>query len=302
MVLAYVAAAVGISSIEELIKRSIRIGLTTVAATVTSKRMAHVNFDWFTNQIGVDLRDRKDPEIERARRFINTVKNINLEQNIVSNVVAAFDPQLGRMVRDIYGSYIWSLGLGWLSWVALSPFLTTVLSRPLEKVFRKDYRPTDLSRSLIEKAYKQGLIDEKEFEERLAVLGYPDRDIKILKAMIQLDLIEDSRSLTKSEILRAFRLGLIDENTALSFLLMLGYLENAAKLLIAMEKAKKEIDFKEDLVNIFKKEFKEDLISEDEFRNRLVALGYSLEDIEKIVKLAAAEKEYSKLKEAAKHV
>jgi len=203
MAIGVLAAAFGITAIEDIIKRVVRAGVVATAGVITTKSLEGINYDWLTESLGVPTRGRKEEEIERARRFIRTIQEVNKQQILVSNTIGALDPQIGRMVRDSYGAYIWSLGLGWLSWVALSPFLSEAVAAPLQRLYRKEFRNLRITRSLIERALKVGMISEDEARNRLAEMGYPDEDIDIILAMTRGEKRESTRDLARTSIVQA---------------------------------------------------------------------------------------------------
>ena len=153
MAMSVLLAAFGISAVNDIIKRVIRAGVVLMAGTITTKSLEGINYDWLTAKLGIPTKGRTEEEIERARRFIRAIQDINKQQILVSNTIGAIDPQIGRMVRDAYGAYIWSLGLGWLSWVALSPFLSEAIAEPLRRLYRKEFRNRRITRSLIERLF-----------------------------------------------------------------------------------------------------------------------------------------------------
>ena len=106
---------------------------------------------------------------------------------------------------------------------------------------------------------------------------------------------EEKRELARSLIEDMYELGMITKDDAINRLKEIKYSEEAAKDIIAIidekKKLKSEKEIKELNRSLLDRLFIADLISEDDYRNKLRELGYTDEDIDLLVNLAKTKKE-----------
>jgi hypothetical protein len=91
----------------------------------------------------------------------------------------------------------------------------------------------------VKKAYISGKITYEDLVVKLSSLGIGGKELKEHLDDAQAGRTEKVRELSKEDILSAMKHGIIDENKALERLTSLGYSQNDAKILIALEKAKR---------------------------------------------------------------
>jgi len=144
----------------------------------------------------------------------------------------------------------------------------------------------------LEKLYKLKEITEAEFKDGLSKLGYSEADIEHIKKSIKTEPTETERDLSKSDILRLFKEGIIVEDKARELLEKLGYDKSEIDLLIDYAIHMKELSRlarKEKERDLTKTEilrlFRERKIKRDDAKLRLKELGYSDEDIELLLEL-----------------
>jgi len=166
----------------------------------------------------------KDP-IEMAKR--NLKEFIDIQNDF--NALATFFDALGR--TSALGQWLgfsalaravtnvtWALGIGWLSWVAMGPGMRATIAGPLEKYYNKLLRQTDLPRETALALWRKKLIDDAELADRLAILGYPDRDIELLKR-------NEADFFTEAQIVDMLEVGMIAESEAKELLERIGWRE-----------------------------------------------------------------------------
>lgn len=181
----------------------------------------------------------KDKAFQRAQNFIDFLKEWNLSVAKSSLKMSIISRDWGYMTSQLLSAVTWSYGFGWLSWVALSPILNLLISQPMNQVLRTEYRSKELSDSKIERLFIDGYISEDEFKSIMIKRGYPEEQINLYIAYLKNEKMREQRDLTKTDILKAFREGILSRDLAKQLLMSIGYDENEAELLLIIEEAKK---------------------------------------------------------------
>ena len=112
----------------------------------------------------------------------------------------------------------------------------------LKKEAEEEKKKPALTKSTILSAFRKRLIDKQTAKELLIRLGYEEKSVEILLELEdKIRRAKDrprERDITKSDVLKAFRIGLIDYDTAKEFLMALGYSESEAIFLLEIERYK----------------------------------------------------------------
>ena len=149
--------------------------------------------------------------------------------------------------------------------------------------------------------FREGKITETDARLRLRELGYSPDEVQLLIELYRpaqrAEKAAKERDLTTSQILTAFRYGLISEAEARAWLKDLGYDDREVDLLIRIEKVKIQSSVKErardlsktDILSMLAKQ----LLSPEEAKQMLIDIGYSEEEAELLV--------INKILEVAKH-
>ena len=140
--------------------------------------------------------------------------------------------------------------------------------------------------------YTKGLLPKEVAEPQIIAIyeyfGLTEEDARKM-------MLSYFKSLTTSQIEGLFKKGLIDEAKAKEKLMRNEYTEEDAELIISLWKAEEEEKTKEEVKelnrSLLDRLFIADLISEDDYRNKLRELGYTDEDIDLLVNLAKTKKE-----------
>jgi hypothetical protein len=106
-------------------------------------------------------------------------------------------------------------------------------------------KPKTLTKDNIIRAFELGVIREDEARNMLKALKYDDTSINVLielaKARVKKEPEELKRDLTKADVLKALRLGIIDRNEADAYLTALGYDERERAILLQFADIKEEV-------------------------------------------------------------
>lgn len=219
---------------------------------------------------------RYEQEITTAEMFTELIKKVNVDIAKKSAALGIVDPWWGSQAARIFNAVIWSLGLGWLSWVSLSPVLDLLIATPTRNALMRKFRLKTLSESEAEEAYRRLLIDEKTLDEVYKELGYPDDIIAVKKDLI-------TKILPESKLEKLYKLGRISKDLYIVGLTMLGYAEPHARLLAdiaSMEKTEKERDLTKSEIL---KGYKVGMISRENAKQMLQDLGYTADEAEFIL-------------------
>jgi len=157
-----------------------------------------------------------------------------------------------------------------------------------DRLLAISYSP--LTRVDLRRRYELGLIDDNELRARLMEIGYTKADAEKLMEFYKSLRVSKERDLTKSEIMRLFHYGEITEEECKEMLVSLGYSEEEAEFIIAIELAKEREDEVDDQIAVLEEKFVAGEITEDEFVTQLDALGIKATRRDKIVAKAKRRK------------
>jgi len=139
---------------------------------------------------------QKSGSKDRLENFIKYLKDLNIFGAWASFGGGLIDPTVGYFTQGLVSAYQWSIGLGWLSWVALSPLLDALIAEPARDAAKYALRPKNLTRDEAEKIYARGFGTYEDYKYAMAILGYSDDKIDKVK-----NLIFDEVTSSKEELL-----------------------------------------------------------------------------------------------------
>jgi len=132
-----------------------------------------------------------------------------------------------------------------------------------------------LTRVDLRRIYELGLIDDEELKARLMELGYTKKDAELMLQFYKAYRNVEERDLTKTEILKGYRMGSMTKEQAKEMLMDLGYSEEEAEFILELEDYKKWRDEVDEQVDLLMAEYKEGLITKDELAKGLESLNLS---------------------------
>jgi len=141
-------------------------------------------------------------------------------------------------------------------------------------------KPKTLTKDNILTAFGLGVINENEARRMLKALGYDSSSIDVLIALANAKKVKEPemlrRELTKSDVLKAFRMGIISRDEAEAFLTKLGYTEQEKEILLKLADIKEaEREVRRFLsASIVARAFREERLDEATFEEYLRNLGY----------------------------
>ena len=78
----------------------------------------------------------------------------------------------------LFRQFYWAIGLGWVSWLTLSPIITATVGDPLRQYYQAKYRTRNPTRGLLDEALRLKVIDWEKYYYWMAILGYHDELIQ----------------------------------------------------------------------------------------------------------------------------
>jgi hypothetical protein len=148
----------------------------------------------------------------------------------------------------------------------------------------------------VRRMYDMKILDRDQVKRTYLDMGYDEEHAENLTKFVeelnkkQTDKTKvEGRDLTKAEIVKAFRIGNISHDEAKARLMDLDYDELEAEFILALEKHQETVkrrELSQKRLDLF---YKYGVISEDEYRRRLIDLGYSPQAVNEIVEYMQTE-------------
>jgi hypothetical protein len=180
----------------------------------------------------------------------------------------------------------------WKRYVQLNDYEPTMIE-PYEKIIYSPYTRVDIRRM-----FDMKILTREQVKRSYMDIGYDDEHAEALTKFTEelnrksTDKTKvDGRELTKAEIIKAFRIGNITHAEAKTRLLDLDYDDTEAEFILSLEKHQETVKRRELSQKRLDLLFKNFVITEDEYRRRLIDLGYSVDAVNDIVILMKIEME-----------
>jgi hypothetical protein len=226
---------------------------------------------WLATMVG-DRIPVGAPEIDNIRRFLGSIKSFEALGTAVSGLGEAASlgqlEDLGRMFTDAK----WTLGTCFTSWQSTSPIVQATILEPLQRLINHIFRPADFTRSQWMDLLALGKISNSRLGEELARLGYSNEKIQWL-----IDLAE--RQPSRSDLLTMWRKDIIGPVQFADGLRKEGYGSEWIDRYMRLYQLDETDEDKGAYIGTLRKAFKEQLISESQFRDALKKQGRSNEAI-----------------------
>jgi len=283
--------------IREAIRRVISVTAYNILIQQAPKVMEEFKFDKFLEGVtGIKYK----PEIEELRKaydFTNFVYKGHKLLAETSGKASIIDPTVGSIVRAVGSATLWSYGIGWLGWVAMSPLLRIFIAEDLEAYAYKLWRTRRFTLAQLRDLWLKKVIPSAKLMDGLAERGFSDDKISELVSLWEIKEAEKEKELTKSEILRAFREDWIGKEDTKRLLMDIDYPEEVATWITNLHEHLKKEEPRRLALTQLKKMWEYGIIKEPEFRARLEELEFPPDAINRIVELTKYEFEVIRPKE-----
>jgi len=141
----------------------------------------------------------------------------------------------------------------------------------IDKIIGISYSP--ITRVDLRRLYQAGVIDEERVFRGYKELGYNEEDAKAITEWVIKDMDEKDRDLTKTEILRNYRIGRVTRERVKEMLIEIGYSEDEAEWILTYEDYKIGMEELEEEAMSIVKECEAGNISISDADKKLTDLG-----------------------------
>lgn len=172
---------------------------------------------------------------------------------------------LGRFVSNIS----WTFGLGWMTWVVMSPILRASISDPIQTEMNKITRSRNWTSTEIRELYEYGIDKLEEHVEHLAELGYSDDKIEKLIELMKRMVWRDEIRRWITDMAAAYVKGYITDDELMKAIEMGYYTNEERQFRYWEEKTRRETEIIDLRVKEIERAFKSGEIDENEARARL---------------------------------
>jgi len=264
---------------------------------------ARIFYNWLLDFITPKPPVTFDKAKESAARLMAIALDVNMAVSAIDFVAAVFSLGQLRVFGRALTNIVWSFGIGFLTWVVMSPPLMAGIGDPMRSTYASQYRPRSAPIGTWERWLINTLIDEKVFEKKAIEWGYPDDEIDLYIADAHVRRMSTEYARLRTIYLRDFVEGTLGRGKLLRGLAATGLTWKEADILADAAEEEFERSIRKEWKEIYVRQF---LRHRDETRLRedLAKLKYSKVRIDVIVELAKtrlredeAEKERKRLEE-----
>lgn len=142
-----------------------------------------------------------------------------------------------------------------------------------------------ITRVDLRKLYQAGLIPADRLEKGYRDLGYNTEDAKALADFAKLQNVSVEKDLTKSEIVNAYRQGMLSEDEARADLENMGYDTEEIDIIVALGASQETSKERELTASTNSTLYRNGVIDEAQLRQRLLASGYTTASVEQLISL-----------------
>jgi len=161
--------------------------------------------------------------------------------------------------------------------------LNDIHPKYIDKIMQLTY--TIVTRVDLRRLYQAGLIAADRLETGYRQLGYNPEDAKALADFAKMQNVSTEKDLTKSEITKAYREGMITEDEAREDFKDMGYDETEIDIILALALHQEASTERELTVSAQTSLFKAGIIDEAQYTQRLIGMGYTTQATEQLVRL-----------------
>jgi len=160
-----------------------------------------------------------------AIRFLALTGDANIIISLIDILAEALSLGQIEAVGRAFRNFLWTFGLGWLSWIVMGPGLRAGIAEGLEKEYRTRLRYVDIPRTIWDEAWRRGTTTRAEWKVAMTERGYPDKEIKLLETTAW-------RLLSISEILEAYHRARMVRDVAITKIGQHGYARTEAEIIL----------------------------------------------------------------------
>lgn len=244
-------------------------------------------FNDITDTLGKRMGQTELSPHESGLVFAKKIAQLSLAQSFTSLYLGISIPWLGRILSGIYQGMYWALGLGFLGWQSMAPFLRVSVQEPQEKFLNKAYRPNWITPI---QAFNLAATGQDSFENALAVARYAGIPESQAHKMLQ----GAFREISESDLWTLYEAGKIDPNELFVRLRRLGYRPEDIPLVIQANTFRPEKEPRQVALSTLRAALRKGLITPDRFREMAKRIPLSDEEINLLIAIETFQKEEEK--------
>jgi len=172
---------------------------------------------------------------------------------------------------------------GVITWDELNILLRALDIMPYfrDKLLQISYNP--YTRVDTRRLYAMGLLTEEEVYKNYRDLGYDDEHAKKMTEWVKLSVLEDVKTISKSQIRELWEYGDLSNDDAVRLLMHIGYDRNSAETLLTLWEHEKSNQVLKDQIATIENLYLAGAITYEEAFDRLTALGISSGRLNKVL-------------------
>lgn len=143
----------------------------------------------------------------------------------------------------------------------------------IERLIAISYNP--LTRVDARRMWESGVLTDEEYVQSMMDIGYDERNARRYLSWVKVNSTAKEKDLTKTELLNAYKYGLISREEMLQHVIGFGYDEDEAELIVSLEDQKVADKALQDNIDLIKWQFTHFEIEEEEFFEKMGKLGLS---------------------------
>lgn len=141
----------------------------------------------------------------------------------------------------------------------------------IDRLIAISYNP--LTRVDARRMWESGVLTDEEYVQCMMDIGYDERNARRYLAWVKVESTAKEKDLTKTELLNAYKFGLISREEMLQHIIGFGYDEDEAELIVSLEDQKVADKELQDNIDLIKWKFTHFEIDEEEFFEHMSKLG-----------------------------
>ena len=175
----------------------------------------------------------------------------------------------GRAIGNFIRNISWTFGLGWMTWVVMSPILRAVIADPMQVEINKITRPRGWSETDVRELYEYGIDKLEDHIEHLAELGYSDDKIEKLLEIARKRVLREEARRFVTDMATAYVKGYITDDELMRAIELAYWTEDERQFRYWEERTRRETEIMDLRVDEIERAFKTGKIDENEARARL---------------------------------
>jgi len=151
--------------------------------------------------------------VARAARWLGMSAGVNATMVFISFLSQVLPGVSITALNRLVDWWYWGLGMGFMGWQIIAPLTRATLLDPLDRYYRRRYRPRHMTAGLARAAYRDGVLTKDQLVDALQDEGIDDDDIE---AIVALEDVRRARRIPHARVLPPATLGRLYRYDAIS--------------------------------------------------------------------------------------